>query len=334
MSVQLSSKDRLRTFILLPLYIVFFILLLITIIFVSFLPNGKYLATKLYNFFGLSGLKVAGINLKVSGVEKIETTKSYVVISNHPSTLDIFTHITALPVSIRFLTKTELFRIPLLSRVLKLLGLPRIDRKRAQINLPKINDSIQRVIDDKNSIMIFPEGTRSNQKTLLPFKKGAAHIAKQFNLPIVPVVTHNAHDLMVKGGVWLKSGKIDIEIHSSQQSGTQRASLNPTDQRDLQHKAYFRNFVLGYTFRGQQQTRVSFEFDYGSGDSDPSDNQSEPHFCTVEKNHPWDKGELSQKILGESKRFIDNNKKGITFDTGGLNLKPTGFIGPNLINEW
>lgn len=149
MSVQLSSKDRLRTFILLPLYIVFFILLLITIIFVSFLPNGKYLATKLYNFFGLSGLKVAGINLKVSGVEKIETTKSYVVISNHPSTLDIFTHITALPVSIRFLTKTELFRIPLLSRVLKLLGLPRIDRKRAQINLPKINDSIQRVIDDK-----------------------------------------------------------------------------------------------------------------------------------------------------------------------------------------
>jgi 1-acyl-sn-glycerol-3-phosphate acyltransferase len=212
MSVQLSSKDRLRTFILLPLYIVFFILLLITIIFVSFLPNGKYLATKLYNFFGLSGLKVAGINLKVSGVEKIETTKSYVVISNHPSTLDIFTHITALPVSIRFLTKTELFRIPLLSRVLKLLGLPRIDRKRAQINLPKINDSIQRVIDDKNSIMIFPEGTRSNQKTLLPFKKGAAHIAKEFNLPIVPVVTHNAHDLMVKGGVWLKSGKIDIEI--------------------------------------------------------------------------------------------------------------------------
>src|SRR5210317_533131 len=211
MSVQLSSKDRLRTFILLPLYIVFFILLLITIIFVSFLPNGKYLATNLYNFFGLSGLKVAGVNLKVSGVEKIETTKSYVVISNHPSTLDIFTHITALPVSIRFLTKTELFRIPLLSRVLKILGLPRIDRKRAQINLPKINDSIQKVIDDKNSIMIFPEGTRSNQKTLLPFKKGAAHIAKQFNLPIIPVVTHNAHNLMVKGGVWLKSGIIDIE---------------------------------------------------------------------------------------------------------------------------
>jgi putative phosphoserine phosphatase/1-acylglycerol-3-phosphate O-acyltransferase len=80
------------------------------------------------------------------------------------------------------------------------------------MNLPKINESIQKVIDNNNSIMIFPEGTRSNQKALLPFKKGAAHIAKQFNLPIIPVVTHNAHELMVKGGVWLKSGDIDIQI--------------------------------------------------------------------------------------------------------------------------
>ena len=125
MSVQLSSKDRMRTFLLLPLYIAFFIVLLIIIIFVSFLPYGRILGTKLYNFFGLSGLKVAGINLKVTGADKIDTTQSYVVISNHPSTLDIFTHITALPVSIRFLTKTELFRIPLLSRALKVLGLPR-----------------------------------------------------------------------------------------------------------------------------------------------------------------------------------------------------------------
>jgi 1-acyl-sn-glycerol-3-phosphate acyltransferase len=195
-----------------PLYITFFVILLIVIIFASFLPNGKILGTKLYNIFGLSGLIAAGIDLKVTGAEKIDSSQSYVVISNHPSTLDIFTHITALPVSIRFLTKTELFRIPILSRVLKILGLPRIDRKNAQMNLPKINESIQRVIDNKNSIMIFPEGTRSNQKELLPFKKGAAHVAKQFNLPIIPVVTHNSHNLMIKGSVWFKSGQIHVQI--------------------------------------------------------------------------------------------------------------------------
>lgn len=212
MSVQISVKDRLRTFLLFPIYIIFFVLLLIAIIIASFLPNGKMLGTKLYNIFGLSGLVITGIDLNVSGAEKIDISKSYVVISNHPSTLDIFTHITALPVSIRFLTKTELFRIPILSRVLKILGLPRIDRKNAQMNLPKINESIQRVIDNKNSIMIFPEGTRSNQKELLPFKKGAAHVAKQFNLPIIPVVTHNSHNLMIKGSVWFKSGQIHVQI--------------------------------------------------------------------------------------------------------------------------
>jgi|TARA_B100001059_G_scaffold26735_1_gene21501 1-acyl-sn-glycerol-3-phosphate acyltransferase len=195
-----------------PLYITFFVILLLVIIFASFLPNGKILGTKLYNIFGLSGLIAAGIDLKVTGAEKIDSSQSYVVISNHPSTLDIFTHITALPVSIRFLTKTELFRIPILSRALKILGLPRIDRKNAQMNLPKINESIQRVIDNKNSIMIFPEGTRSNQKDLLPFKKGAAHVAKQFDLPIIPVVTHNSHNLMIKGSVWFKSGKIHVQI--------------------------------------------------------------------------------------------------------------------------
>ena len=60
--------------------------------------------------------------------------------------------------------------------------------------------------------MIFPEGKRSNQKELLPFKKGAAYIAKDFNLPIIPVVSHNAHNLMTKGKVWLKSGEVKIEI--------------------------------------------------------------------------------------------------------------------------
>ena len=105
-----------------------------------------------------------------------------------------------------------MFRIPIFGRVLKTLGLPRIDRKNAKANYEKINESINQVVEQGNSIMIFPEGKRSNQKELLPFKKGAAYIAKEFNLPIVPVVSHNAHNLMIKGKVWLKSGEIKIEI--------------------------------------------------------------------------------------------------------------------------
>ncbi len=213
MQSKVTFKIFIKTLFLFPVFMVFiFSPILLSIIFVSFLPYGKLMATKIYEFFGWIGLKFVGIKLKVEGVEKIDLNKSYVVVSNHPSTLDIFTHITALPVSIRFLTKTELFRIPIFGRVLKVLGLPRIDRKNASANFEKINDSILKVIQNKNSIMIFPEGKRSNQKELLPFKKGAAYISKDFDLPIIPVVTHNAHNLMTKGEVWLRSGEIIIEI--------------------------------------------------------------------------------------------------------------------------
>ena len=213
MQTKVTIPIFIRTFFLFPIFMIFILVpIMFLIIVTSFLPYGKLIATKIYEFFGWVGLKFVGIKLIVKGIEKIDLNKSYIVVSNHPSTLDIFTHITALPVSIRFLTKTELFRIPVFGRVLKVLGLPRIDRKNASANFEKINDSILKVINDQNSIMIFPEGKRSNQKDLLPFKKGAAYISKDFQLPIIPVVTHNAHNLMKKGEVWLRSGEITIEI--------------------------------------------------------------------------------------------------------------------------
>ena len=213
MDARINIKIFLKTVILFPLFMIFIMFpLCLLIVITAFVPKGRVLATKLYEFFGWIGIVLVGVELNVIGAEKIDTKKSNVVIGNHPSTLDIFTHITALPVSIRFLTKTELFRIPIFGRVLKTLGLPRIDRKNAKANFEKINDSINQVIKLGNSIMIFPEGKRSNQKELLPFKKGAAYIAKDFNLPVIPVVSHNAHNLMVKGKVWLKSGEIKIEI--------------------------------------------------------------------------------------------------------------------------
>ena len=208
----INFRTKLKTFILFPTFLILFGILILFIIATVAIPNGKQLATKLYKLFGWMGLKMVGINLTVSGLEKIEKNKSYVVVGNHPSTLDIFTHIYGLPISIRFLTKSELFRIPIFSRVLKILGLPRIDRDSTSLDLNKINDSIQSVINDGNSIMVFPEGKRSNQKKLLPFKKGAAHIAKDFNLPILPIVSHNAHNLMIKGKVWFISGDIHLDV--------------------------------------------------------------------------------------------------------------------------
>jgi len=213
MNRKLTFSILLKTLILFPFFIICILSpIVILIVLSSFIPKGNYLASKLYEFFGWIGLKIVGINLVVYGKENIDKNKNYVIVSNHPSTLDIFTHINGIPIQTRFLTKAELYKIPIFGRALKVLGLPKIDRKNAKANFEKINESIQKVIDSKISILVFPEGKRSNTNKLLPFKKGAAFVAKEFNLPIIPVVSHNAHNLMQKGEIWLRKGTIKLEI--------------------------------------------------------------------------------------------------------------------------
>ena len=107
MSVNIDTETRIRTLYRFPTFIFLFLIFIISILITALIPGGKKLATKIYHYFGWLGVKMVGVNLTISGIENVNTEKSYIVVGNHPSTLDIFTHIHALPVSIRFLTKTE-----------------------------------------------------------------------------------------------------------------------------------------------------------------------------------------------------------------------------------
>ena len=78
-----SFGTKLKTLFMFPLFLIIFSFLIILIILTVFIPNGKLLATKYYKFFGWLGLRMVGINLTVSGLENIDTDKSYVVVSNH-----------------------------------------------------------------------------------------------------------------------------------------------------------------------------------------------------------------------------------------------------------
>ena len=109
MSVNIDTETRIRTLYRFPTFIFLFVIFIISILITALIPDGKKLATKIYHYFGWLGVIMGGVNLTISGIENVNTEKSYIVVGNHPSTLDIFTHIHALPVSIRFLTKTELF---------------------------------------------------------------------------------------------------------------------------------------------------------------------------------------------------------------------------------
>ena len=211
MDKNLTLFIRIKTFILLPFFFIFVGLCCVAIVVCTVLPNGKLLATKVYEVFAWTGVKLVGLRINLIGQDFVNKEQSYVVVSNHPSTIDIFTHIHCLPVSIRFLTKSELFKIPIFGAALRVLGLPEVDRNNAEMK--QINKSVEEVISNNYSIMVFSEGTRSrSEKDMLPFKKGAAWIAINYKLPLLPVVTRNAGELMPRGKLWLKSGNVDIEI--------------------------------------------------------------------------------------------------------------------------
>ena len=104
MSVNIDTETRIRTLYRFPTFIFLFVIFIVSILMTALIPGGKKLATKIYHYFGWLGVKMVGVNLTISGIENVNTERSYIVVGNHPSTLDIFTHIHALPVSIRFLT--------------------------------------------------------------------------------------------------------------------------------------------------------------------------------------------------------------------------------------
>tara|TARA_B100001750_G_scaffold190104_1_gene160167 strand:+ start:68 stop:793 length:726 start_codon:yes stop_codon:yes gene_type:complete len=211
MNEKLNTITVVKTIILIPLFFSFLGICCVVIVFCTIIPYGSFIATKVYELFGYVGLKVVGIKINMTGEEYIDVNQSYVVVSNHPSTLDIFTHIHTFPISVRFLTKSELYKIPIFGSTLKALGLPRVDRNNA--GKKEINRSVEEVVGKKNSIMVFAEGTRSNSdNSILPFKKGAAWLAINYNLPVLPVATTNGAKLMPRGKIWLRRGEIDIHI--------------------------------------------------------------------------------------------------------------------------
>lgn len=150
-------------------------------------------------------LRSAGVVLEVRGAEIFDKEQSYVVVSNHRSNLDIPAHFLTVPNPIRFLAKTELFRIPLLGVTMRAIGIVEVDRARGAAIHKQLNESASDNIQHSRSLMVYPEGTRSRDGLMQDFKKGAFAIAIENGLPIVPVTTYGSYQAwpakrLVKGG--------------------------------------------------------------------------------------------------------------------------------------
>ncbi len=165
--------------------------------------------TKLY---GAGILFISGVKVKLSGFENIKGDGPFIFVSNHISQFDIATLQYILPVKAGFIFKKELAKIPLFGWQLLTGPHIMIDRSNPEKALKSIHKARQKMKTKKVSIILFPEGTRSKDGQLQPFKRGAFHLASQVNYPIIPVTIRDSDKLLPKGSLKINKGTVTVII--------------------------------------------------------------------------------------------------------------------------
>ena len=152
--------------------------------------------------------RVLGVHVKVRGLENLDG-KPCVFVSNHRSHFDIAAILGFVPGIIRFTAKKELFREPVLGLVMRTMGMVPIDRDHPE----KAIERLGRLRSDGHSIVFFPEGTRSRDGVLAPFKKGAFVTAIELGLPVVPIACRGGDAIMPAGGyLTILPGEMELVI--------------------------------------------------------------------------------------------------------------------------
>lgn len=156
-------------------------------------------------------LKACGAKVKVTGLENLEPDRNYVFISNHRSYLDTAALFRYAGKRIGIVAKKELLKAPVLGQGMSFVNIIAIDRTNPERALQSMERARQ-VMERGYSFGVFAEGTRAMPGELLPFKKGAFHLALQTDAPIIPVAIRNTDWMMGKRTGVAYPGTIEIVL--------------------------------------------------------------------------------------------------------------------------
>lgn len=155
-------------------------------------------------------LRLAGVRVKADGLEHLRAGGPQVLVCNHQSLFDILALFVALPLSLRFVAKMELSRIPLFSRAMRRAGHVFIDRGDRSQAIRAMERAGERMREEGLSLGLFPEGTRSREGRLRRFKKGAFVLAIDTQTDLVPVAVQGGAAILPKGRRRLEARPIRI----------------------------------------------------------------------------------------------------------------------------
>ncbi len=155
-------------------------------------------------------LKTTGVAVSVEGLERLDPKRSYVFAANHQSIYDIPIVFASLPYQLRIIAKASLGRIPFLGWHLRRTGHVLVDRSKAGAGTVR---RMARLVEAGHSLIVFPEGTRSADGVVAPFKGGSFVIALDAGLPIVPLTIVGSRHVMRKGQLMVKPGAVSLVVH-------------------------------------------------------------------------------------------------------------------------
>ena len=157
-------------------------------------------------------IKTSGVQLEIRGKKNIKDNKNYIFAPNHSSFMDFPVLFVAVNKYLVFVAKKELERIPIFKSILSISGSIFVNRDNTNDAIDSLDELKSDIKNTPRSVVVFPEGTRSNLNQLKSFKKGAAVLSINTGLPIIPVYIMGSFDWWNTKNFRKNSNKIVINF--------------------------------------------------------------------------------------------------------------------------
>lgn len=157
-------------------------------------------------------LRAAGVDVVLENIEVIDPDRPQILVANHTSWFDVLALTAWFPGPYRFVAKQELATIPVFGPAWQACGHIAIDRQDRRRAIESLQVARRRLEEDRPTVIMFPEGTRSASGELRPFKKGAFVLAIETGVEVVPVGILGSHEVMRKGSLAIRPGTIRVRF--------------------------------------------------------------------------------------------------------------------------
>ncbi|MCU1309642.1 MAG: 1-acyl-sn-glycerol-3-phosphate acyltransferase [Candidatus Angelobacter sp.] len=159
-----------------------------------------------------TGVRIIGVEVDVRGLEDFDKNGTYIYMCNHVSNLDPAIVVPMIPRRTSVMVKKELFAVPLLSKAMRLASFVPVDRRNREAAIASMEHATD-VMKAGVNMTAFPEGTRSPDGKLLPFKKGPFHLAMESGVPVLPMTIFGTEKMMPKNTWKIGKGKATLIFH-------------------------------------------------------------------------------------------------------------------------